>query len=157
MRIRRAAPALFLVTAGLFALALMVAGGSALRSSAAGPTTVGIDFNTADNTALTAGAITTCHEVASGGSYVFDVYVQNVPGDTDPTTPDGMVAGQYTLNSVSGNTETARTATGGLIDQGTGIGSPGGAAIDNTSSSPINNSTGSDNITASNDSSIGVS
>src|SRR5450759_822005 len=66
-----------------------------------------------------------------------------------------MVAGQYTLNSQSGNKDTARTPTGGLIDTGTGIFSPGGAAIDNAASSAINNSTGSDTIIASNDPSIG--
>src|SRR5438445_4697852 len=82
-------------------------------ATAACPVTMGIDFNTGDNTAMTAGAIQTCHEVASGGSYTFDIYVQNVPGDTDITTPDGAVAGQYTLTSLSGNQDTARTAANG--------------------------------------------
>src|SRR5207245_4116777 len=94
-------------------------------------------------------------EVASGGSYTLDIYVQNVPGDADPATPDGMVAGQYTLNSISGNKDIARTATGGFIDQGTGIGSPATAII--TTSAPVNNSTGSDRIIASNDFAIDVS
>ncbi|HEY8768856.1 MAG TPA: hypothetical protein VIP09_16625 [Dehalococcoidia bacterium] len=126
-------------------------------SAQVGPTTVGIDFLTTDNTSTTVGVIVTCLEVPSGGSYTFDVYVQNVPGDTDITTPDGMVAGQYTFNSISGNTDTARTATNGFIDTGTGIAVPGAAAIDNTASSPINGSTGSDTIVASNDPSIGIS
>src|SRR5207245_9925391 len=94
-------------------------------------------------------------EVASGGSYTLDIYVQNVPGDADPATPDGMVAGQYTLNSISGNKDIARTATGGFIDQGTGIGSPGTAII--TTSTPVHNSTGSDRIIAANHFAIGVS
>jgi hypothetical protein len=116
-----------------------------------GVATVGIDFLTTDNTSTTVGTIVTCLEVASGATYTLDVYVQNVPGDTDPTTPDGMVAGQYTLNSISGNTDTSRTATAGFIDTGTGIAVPGGAAVDNTASSPVGGSTGSDTIVASND------
>ncbi len=126
-------------------------------ATAAAPVTVGIDFLTTDNTSTTAGTIVTCLEVPSGGSYTLDVYVQNVPGDTDVNTPDGMVAGQYTLNSISGNTDTSRTATNGFIDQGTGINTPGSGAVDNTASSPVNNSTGSDTIVASNDPSIGSS
>src|SRR5438445_12670829 len=86
---------IFVMATGVLSIVgLMVSTGS----SAAGPTTVGIDFNTADNTATSVGAITTCLEVPSGGSYTLDVYVQNVPGDTDPTTPDGMVAGQFTFD-----------------------------------------------------------
>ena len=105
---------------GIFALTFVMATGVlgivglmvSAGSSAAAPTTVGIDFNIADNSATSVGAIQTCLEVPSGGTYTLDVYVQNVPGDTDPATPDGMVAGQYTLNSISGNKDTARTATG---------------------------------------------
>ncbi len=153
---------------GILALTLVIAAGMlgigglmvAAGSGAAGPATVTIvtiDFNTGDNTATSVGAISTCQEVAPGATYTADVIVQNVPGDTDPTTPDGMVAGQFTFNSVPGNTITARTATGGFIDQGAGIGVPGGAAIDNEGSSTLPDATGSDTPLAVNDPSIGVS
>ena len=145
---------IFVMAAAMLGImGMMVSSGS----SAAGPVTVGIDFLTTDNTSTTVGTIVTCLEVPSGGSYTFDVYVQNVPGDTDTTTPDGMVAGQYTFNSISGNKDTSRTATNGFIDTGTGIAVPGGAAVDNTASSPVGGSTGSDTIVASNDPSIGTS
>ena len=77
-----------------------------------------------------------------------DVYVQNVPADTSPSPNSpfgGMVAGQFTFNSIAGNTITARTVTGGFIDQGAGIGSPGTAAIDAIASSPpLPDATGTD-------------
>ena len=84
----------FVMATGILGIVGLMASAS---SSAAAPVTVGIDFNTADNTAMTVGAINTCLEVASGGSYTLDVYVGNVPGDTNPFTPDGMVASQYSL------------------------------------------------------------
>ena len=70
----------FVRIGGLVMVLLAVAfiGFSLGSSSAAAPVTVGIDFNTADNTSTSVGAIQTCLEVASGGTYTVDVYVQNV-------------------------------------------------------------------------------
>ena len=104
-----------------------------------------IDFDIAENTATFVGTVVDHLELVCGGTYDFDVIVEGV---------SDLVRGQFRLDTVAGNSITGHSVSGGIIDAGDGLSSPGTAAIAG-SSDPVPDDDGSHFVLASNDGALG--